>query len=331
MPGKIEKIRFMLRKLRRDLSHKTMIYQVAEDVHSPQLAEYYFVMDEQKLLAGISQNFHFDDNGIPMIPTYIDVEERKLIYYPISIGQYGLAIFHTWLKRQSAEDRDRFLQIADWFVTHRRSDQQRGDFWLSAVPKPEYRMFDPWPSAFAQSRGISILLRAYQMTGNQQYFDVATNALKIFEVPAPDGGVTTFSEYGPLLEEYPTTFPTVVLDGVFFSLFGLFDYLRVNPKHAGARRIFDGAAQAILNALPAYDMKYWIRYNLCREPFYPDFDPASITYFRMIMAQLELLARMSGLEGFREIARKWAPYDRRINHFRMYRHKFLALRKMNRL
>ena len=331
VPGKLEKIWFMLKKFKRDFTRKPLFYALAEEVHAPELGEYYFVMTEAELRAGVSQNFHFDAEGIPLIPTYIDVEERKLIYYPISIGQYGLAIFHTWLKSGAAADRQRFLAIADWFYENRISEERRGDFWLTDVPKPEYRIFDPWPSAFAQSRGISILLRGYQLTGAEKYLSAATNALKIFEVPAGAGGVTTFSEYGPLYEEYPAPFPTVVLDGLIFSLFGLFDYVRVMPDHQQARRLFDAGTAALKQALPAFDLGYWIRYNLCREDFYPRLDPATIGYFRLINTQLQLLSRMSGEDSFRETAARWARYDRRVNHFRMYRAKYRALRRMKRL
>lgn len=331
VPGKLAKIWFMLKKFKRDFTRKSLFYALAEEVRSPDLREYYFVMTEEELRAGVSQNFHFDAEGIPLIPTYIDVEERRLIYYPISIGQYGLAIFHTWLKSGAESDRQRFLKIVNWFYENRASEERRGDFWLTEVPKPEYRIFEPWPSAFAQSRGISILLRGYQLTGEKKYLDAATHALKIFQVPAGEGGVTTFSKYGPLYEEYPAPFPTVVLDGFIFSLFGLFDYLRVVPEHPLARRLFDEGIAALKKALPAYDLGYWIRYNLCREDFYPRLDPATIGYFRLINTQLQLLSRMTGDERFRETAARWARYDRRINHFRMYWAKYRALRRMKRL
>ncbi len=331
MASKFEKIAFRLKKLKRDLSRGAEFYPMADDVHSSKLGEYYFLMFESALLAGISQNFHFDDDGIPLIPTYIDVEERKLIYYPISIGQYGLAIFHTYLETGSPEDRSRFLKIADWFYNARVEEKARGVFWLSEVPKPEYRMFDPWPSAFAQSRGISILLRAYQLTDDVKYRDTAIKALKIYEIPAKEGGVTTFSENGPLYEEYPAQFPTVVLDGTIFSLFGLYDCVRAVPESEQARRLFDEGIAALKKTLPAFDLGYWIRYNLCREDFYPKLDPASIGYFILINSQLRILYKITGDEYFLETANCWMKYNRLSSKIRMYWAKYWALRKLNRI
>lgn len=331
MPGKLEKTIFMLRKFSKDIRRGKTIYETAEDIHSSQLKEYYFLMDEEKLRGGYSQNFHFDEQGIPMIPTYIDVEERKLVYYPISIGQFGLAIFHTFLKTNAPEDRKRFMQIADWFYDNRLSDERLGDYWLTDVPKPEYKIFHPWPSAFAQGRAISILLRGYQLSGEKKYLGAANRALKIFSVPAAEGGVTSFTEFGPVYEEYPAPFLTAVLDGSIFSLFGLFDYIRAMEENGTAKQLFDKGIDALKKALPKYDLGFWIKYNLCSQPGYPQFDPATITYFRMINAQLQLLYRMSGDSFFREYAERWQKYDRLPNRARMYWLKYRALKKLNRL
>jgi hypothetical protein len=331
MSNKLDKIIFMAKKLKKDLSRGALIYDLADCVHSEELKEYYFVMDENDLKAGMSQNFHFDENDIPMIPSYIDVREKRLIYYPISIGQFGLAIFHTFLKTNSRKDKARFLNIANWFYDNRINDDKLGDYWLADVAKPEFRIFNPWPSAFAQSRGISILLRAFQLTGENKYFNVATNALKIFDVPSDQNGVTTFTKYGPAYEEYPAPFPTLVLDGFIFSLFGLYDYVRVERGNLQAKALFDKGVTTLKDILPQYDLGFWIKYNLCSQPFYPQIDPASITYFRLVNSQLRLIYRITDNSAFVKIADKWKNYDRFINVLRMYWLKYQALRKLNRL
>ncbi|MHA1755966.1 MAG: hypothetical protein ACTSVV_04290, partial [Promethearchaeota archaeon] len=84
MPNKVQKIFFMLRKFIKDLTRDRQIYELAKEIHSSNLCEYYFIMTEEQMLSGHSQQYHFDEEGIPIIPTYIDVEEQKMIYYPIS-------------------------------------------------------------------------------------------------------------------------------------------------------------------------------------------------------------------------------------------------------
>ena len=63
MAGKFEKTVFMLGKLRKDIFRDRQIYELSEDLHSPELREYYFIMTEQQMLAGHSQQYHFDDQG----------------------------------------------------------------------------------------------------------------------------------------------------------------------------------------------------------------------------------------------------------------------------
>lgn len=335
MANRIQKIAFMMKKLSKDVHRGKEIYAEAEDVHSELLGEYYFVMDEGKLRAGYSQNFSFDKDGIPMIPTYIDVEDSRLVYYPISIGQFGLAVFHTYLKSKKEADLARFLQIAEWFCQNDINEERLGIHWLTEVPKPEYRIDRPWPSAFTQSRAISVLMRAFQSTKTAKYRDFATAALKIFTISALEGGVTSFTAQGPIYEEYPAPFPTMVLDGSIFSLFGLYDYVRAmdegSPEARMAAELFESGAAALAGILPHYDLGYWIRYNLCQEDFYPGIDPATVMYFRMILAQLNILHRITGNEEFARIRAKWQQYDRFGSILRMYFLKYRALRQLNRV
>jgi len=319
----------MSRKLIKDLGRDKAIYQLSDDLHASQLGEYYFLIDEQELLRGHSQDYHFDKDGIPIIPTYIDVAEKQMIYYPISIGQYGLAIFHTWMKSGREEDRARFFNIVKWFYDHCTTDE-KGVYWLSTVPRPEYRMTKPWPSAFAQSRGLSILLRGWQLSGECRYRDAAVAALKIFDIPAAEGGVVTPTPFGPFYEEYPTVFPTMVLDGFIFSLCGLYDAVRALNDDC-ARRLFQAGIDTLKHWLPHYDLGFWMRYNYCRESFYPDPDPATIGYLRLVITQLNMLARLTGDIDFSRAADHFRGYDKWLNIMRMYALKFRALKRMNRL
>ena len=95
---KINNAYFMINKLARDLFRKKSQYPVSKNVHSQKLGEYYFVFDENRISAGKDQALikKFDENGIPINKTYIDVTDKEYVYFPISIGQMGLSIFHTY-------------------------------------------------------------------------------------------------------------------------------------------------------------------------------------------------------------------------------------------
>lgn len=331
MPDKIRKIVFMFKKFKKDIFRDRDIYLLAEDLHSEELGDYYFIMTEEQMLSGHSQQYSFDQEGIPIIPTYIDVAEKKMIYYPISIGQYGLAIWHTYQGNALTKDLDRFLKIAQWFYENRIEDDALGCYWLTDVEKPAYHMFQPWKSAFSQARAINILLRAWQVTAKQEYKRVAECALFPFLHSVSDGGVTTPTDFGPFYEEYPAEEATLVLNGMIFSLCGIYDFIRVDREHRVATKIFNEGVQTLTKVLTHYDMGFWSKYSLCEAPYHPKIDPSTIGYHYLHIVQLKLLYRLTNKEIFKTFSDRWSKYVNWKNIMRMYFIKYQALRKMKRL
>jgi len=322
----------MLWKLKKDLFRNRQIYELSQDLHSSELGEYYFLMTEEQMKAGHSQQFHFDKQGIPIIPSYIDVEVKKMVYYPISIGQYGLAIWHTYLHSRADQDKERFLKIAEWFYRNRIDDATLGSYWLTDVDKPAYQIQAPWKSAFSQARAINILLRAAQLHGKPEYQKVAENALIPFRHTVQDGGITTDTSAGPFYEEYPSLKgPVLVLNGMIFSLGGVYDYLRVFPKHPLATEIFEKGVATLQKILPHYDLGYWSKYSLCEADFHPQVDPSTIGYHHLHIIQLDLMYQLTKIEIFKAYSEKWKQQVKWHNIFRMYLTKYKALRKMKRL
>jgi hypothetical protein len=330
---KIKKIVFMLNKFKTDILSPRKRYSIVEDIHSPTLGKYYFDFDEQRVRSGKDQKLiaKFDKNGIPLNKTYIDVEGKDYVYFPISIGQSGLAVFHTYLKTKSEIDRNRYLKYVDWFFENKVEDSTLGVHWLTEVPLPQYHNPGPWQSAFVQARGIAILLRGYQLTTDERYRQAAELALIPFTKPVAEGGVTSFTEWGPFYEEYTSTVPTLVLNGMIFSLLGLKDFVRVLPGNELANKLFNDGVQTLKNILPEFDLIFWSRYNLCHVAWYPAIDPATISYQRLHIVQLELMYRLTGDEYFQMYVEKFKAQDTFINAIKMYRIKFKSLKKINRL
>jgi len=334
---KLHKKLFMLRKLITDLKQGSIPFKPNEDNKSEKLGYYYFRFEEDfKHLNRLITNL--DQDGIPLNTTYIDIATKKLHYYPISIGQFGLALFHSYLNTNSADKLAHFLRIADWFVKNAQHDNRLGAYWLTDVPKPEYRIKKPWKSAFAQSRAISILLRVWQLTGNPQYLSIASEALIPFKYDITEGGVAANLNIGkPFYEEYVASEPTMVLDGHIFTLFGLYDFIRsVSPEidanaSALAREIFQKGLDSLLIWLPEFDLEFWVRFNLCQMEHYPKIDPCTIGYLRLISAQLKVLYRLTGHNQLLSYSEKFEKYDRLSNILRMYLIKYKALKEMNRI
>jgi hypothetical protein len=331
MPNRIQKYFFMLKKFYKDITRDRQIYQLSEDLHSSELGEYYFIITEEQMLSGHSQQYHFDENGIPIIPTYIDVEDQRMVYYPISIGQYGLAIWNTYLRTQSEADKKRFLNIAEWFYDNKTEDSILGYYWLTDVEKPAYRIERPWKSAFSQARAINIMLRAFQLTGDEMYQVASSKALQLFQFSVNDGGITTFLKEGPFYEEYPADAPVLVLNGHIFALCGIYDFIRTHPHSVEAEDLFESGLNSLEKLLPKYDMGFWSKYSLCEATFHPEVDPSTIGYHYLHIIQLDLLNKLTGRDIFRQYADKWSAYSKFGNYLKMYLVKYKALKKMKRL
>jgi len=323
----------MLDKFLTDIKSPKNRYPIARDLHNPQLGYYYFVFEEKRVAAGKDQKLisKFDKNGIPINKTYIDVPDKEYVYFPISIGQLGLAIFHTFLNSNKIEDKNRFLKFVDWFYDSVTIDHKLGALWLTEVPLPQYKNPGPWQSAFTQSRAISILLRGYQLTDDEKYSDLAEKALLPFTLPVAEGGVTSYTEYGPFYEEYTADVPTLVLNGMIFSLFGVMDFIRVFPENKLARKIYDDGISTLINILPEFDLGFWSRYNLCNANWYPSIDPATVGYQRLHISQLEVLYHFAENDYFSTIAQNFRKQDNLRNILKMYNLKYKSLKTLNRL
>ncbi|NND35269.1 MAG: hypothetical protein HKN76_21960 [Saprospiraceae bacterium] len=333
----LRKLKFMALKLLADLKTKGKSVEIATDLTSPKLGMYYILFGSNlsslnRLIKG------FDENGIPINNAYIDVAGGKPHYYPISIGQVGLAIFHQYVTHQDPYRLKEFLRIADWFVDNKSEDETMGTYWLTEVPKPEYQVDSPWKSAFTQSRALSILLRAWQATGEPHYLQIASNALRPFEHDIADGGVAIRRKSEEVFyEEYVARFPTRVLDGHIFALFGLYDYVRAvdHTEYVSSRelahRLFDEGISGLIEALPKFDLGYWVLFNRCQVPGYPKFDPCTINYLQLVCTQLDILYKITGRNELEKYRKKFSNYQRWPNIIKMYIAKFKALKNLNRL
>lgn len=90
-----------------------------------------------------------------------------------------------------------------------------------------------------QGQAISVLCRAYHVTGDTTYLKAAEAALEPFKVKSADGGVkAVFMEKLDWYEEYPTNPSTFILNGFMYSLIGLYDLHQTNVHNALAKHLY---------------------------------------------------------------------------------------------
>jgi hypothetical protein len=152
-----------------------------------------------------------------------------------------------------------------------------------------------------------VLTRAYKLSGDNSYLELAEGAIKPFLIEVKNGGLLNFFNSYPIYEEYPSPVRTVgVLNGFIFSLFGLYD-LKITTGSENAKKLFERGIESLLKLLPFYDTGYWARYYLFD---YPKSYVASFTYLSLMYEQLKALYFITDEKIFLDYSIKWEGYSK---------------------
>lgn len=186
----------------------------------------------------------------------------------------------------------KMLACADWALEHQ---EQTGSWITFAYQYPQY----PY-SSMAQGEGISLLLRAYLATRENKYREAADRAKNFMLKSITEGGTACYDADEVSLYEF--TAEPLVLNGWIFSLWGLFDYCKLNREDNEAQKILDRTMKTLEKKLPEFDVGFWSKYDndkrIC-SPF----------YHKLHIAQLEVMYDLFGIEAYREYAEKWKNYQ----------------------
>lgn len=244
-----------------------------------------------------------DHNGVPLWRN----NKEPYFYHPIVICQYALGIYeHLYLSNFSDNNlKNKFLTQADWLKNNYK-DIGIGKIWYIYYDIPLYGIKKPWYSALAQGEAVSVLVRAYKLTNEKLYLELAEDAIKPFFIEVNNGGLVNYFNSIPIYEEYPSPIRTVgVLNGFMFSLFGLYDLSLASASNS-AQNLFEQGIQSLIKLLPYYDTGYWARYFIFD---YPKSYVASFTYLSLMYEQLKALYYLTGEKVFQEYSDKWKYYS----------------------
>ena len=231
-----------------------------------------------------------DSDELPIITT----DDGQKIYFPIEIAQYGLGAFDIYLETEDEKYYAIAKSCADWLINNK---EKSGGWRTFAYIYPEH----PY-SSMAQSEAACLFMRIFTVCGDNAYLDHAKKSIDFMLIPIEDGGCTKYIGNDVYLCEHTDPSRTVALNGWIFSLWCLYDYIKLEHD-ALISDVYNRTISTLAKSLPLYDCKYWSLYDLSNRITSP-------FYHRLHLAQREVMYDLTNDVAFDEYHKKWSKYER---------------------
>jgi heparosan-N-sulfate-glucuronate 5-epimerase len=226
-------------------------------------------------------------------------------YNPTRIAGYGLAHFNRYLATSRSESREIFMKAADWFAAAGDGRWSYNFDWNALKA--------PWISCMAQGQGISVLARAYHLTGEAKYLERSRMALTPLRRPLSMGGVRSrLDDASEFLEEYPSSAPVHVLNGFLFALIGIYDLMRLEPA-SGRSAGFEELVQSLESNIGKWDLGYWSAYDVSTGALGVR-NATTMAYHRLHITQLRFLGTVLNRAVLRDTADRWEARSKSVAH-----------------
>lgn len=243
------------------------------------------------LTGKVNKNTILDSNGIPINI----IANGKKVYFPISIFQYALGLWDLYLLTNEEKRKLEFFKQCEWIIANQKENGSWDCF--GPIGYSNYSV-----SSMGQGEAISVLLRAYEITGEQRWLESAKQAINFMCISVDEGGTLFVKDNNYYFEEYPdkNCEKHAVLNGWIFSLFGIYDFLKIN-KDVRIENIYEKSLETLKRNLISYDMGYWTYYDKSGRI-------ASPAYHNLHVALLNTLSEITNETYFKKISNKWKGY-----------------------
>ncbi len=241
-----------------------------------------------------------DEQGPPSAPP-----EHFLLNLsqPTIAAAQGLTEWNAHLATSSDQHREAFLDQATWLLKH--ATVFAGELAGWPVLTRVATLSEPVPllSASTQGLALSVLARAYRLTGDEAFLQMARRAVRAFELDIFDGGVSAPVGSDGLFFEEVAAYPAAHhLGACLLALCGLYDYLAVTDDLRIAELVQRCLATLSTLAL-VFDTGYWSRADLASRRL------AAPALHALHIDFLNALARASGDAAWAALAERWARYQ----------------------
>lgn len=264
----------------------------------------------------VKGSIELDSHGIAM---KVMTKGGPSEYHVVLSAQCGLKAYGQVVRGHDVEAMTKeTLAYADNLVT---LQDEHGAFrypfaykyYLSDEPLPV-----GWVSGMAQGQALSLLARAFDLSGDERYLKAGRLAVDFLATRVEDGGVMTdMSTLGRGLddyiffEEYVSNPPNYTLNGFMFTLLGLYDWSKVPGQDSGQNKsldLFTRATATLEKILPYYDLGTISAYDLGYMTYPGELPHIAARYHAVHIYLLHAMFSITGNETFHHYEKLWASY-----------------------
>ena len=150
----------------------------------------------------LERRFKLDEKGVIMVL----YDQYGLQYNPVTIAQYALCLFDTYLETRDSTYKNKFLKQVAYLINPNNYKAISEDFIAHPyyIPMKSYGLDPPWYSAMASGQVTSVLIRAYYLNGDVELLNLAKKMIHFMIEPVENGGLTAKTPEGYIwFEEAP--------------------------------------------------------------------------------------------------------------------------------
>jgi hypothetical protein len=214
-------------------------------------------------------------------------------------AQFALLCYKDYIKNKNESSKNLFFRQVRFFCSNYTLIDGAIAY---PYPFPFRDLSAGWYSGMAQGQVVSVLIRAYVLTNDNKYLDIARKVVDFMFVPVNRGGVFTYTPEGyEWIEEYPTTPSSYVWNGFVFAVMGLIDYNKVCPSP----EITEHIRQCIISikqTIDLYDTGSQLYYERLNRHF------CDVRYIGNQVYQCRHLYFATKDEFFNDLYEKWLTY-----------------------
>ncbi len=248
---------------------------------------------------------------------FLDKQPASIKADPITQCHMAISLFHEMLETENPLFRQEFLSQAEHILNKVEVWEMAGKM-CGVIPHryhpgSQNLASDPWISCQTQGWGMSIFMRAYQLTQKDSFREAALSLAQPFLIESVNGGLRKKEKTGRIFyQKLPFHgLHQHILNGFLSSLVGLHELHQATSDGLAADLFGQGLETVCTDeVLQTFDIGYSSIYG----QLYQSASPACIAYNRVHVWQLAALSILSGYPQLNFWAAKWHQYTTSIPH-----------------